>query len=56
MLEKIGLSVEWLIIGLSRKHTMGLEGSYQSLLDSSQKNPRANLEEASTGQYDHQEK
>ena len=23
---------------------------------SSQKNPRANLEEASTGQYDHQEK
>lgn len=55
MLEKIGLCVEWLILGLSRKHVMGLEGNCQSLLDSSQNDPRANIEEASTGQYDHQQ-
>lgn len=40
MLEKTGLCVEWLILGLSKKHVMGLEGSYQSLLDSSQKDPK----------------
>lgn len=55
MLEKIGLCVEWLILCLSRKHVMGLEESCQSLLDSSKNDPRANTEEASTGQYDHQQ-
>lgn len=55
MLEKIGLCVEWLNLCLSRKHVMGLEESCQSLLDSSKNDPRANTEEASTGQYDHQQ-